>query len=117
MSPEAIDWHSDAQTDLWSCGITMYFMLGGYTPFRSDTADATHAAVRRGNFTFPPSEWGIISEAAKDLLRWLLTINKNQRCNAEQALSHVWIRQPPRTGDQLQRAVNNIRAKNAQRGP
>lgn len=112
MSPEALDFASDSKTDIWSCGVTMYNLLCGYTPFRAETVKGVEALVRRGNFTFPDSEWRIITSDAKDMLRWLLAMDPRNRCTAEEALGHRWIasrlvREPLlRTLDNFRRAKN-----------
>jgi calcium-dependent protein kinase len=48
MAPEVIDSHFDTQADMWSCGVSMYVLLCGYTPFRGDTEAAVFAMTRRG---------------------------------------------------------------------
>merc|ERR1719235_1358181 len=62
MSPQAIDGRYDLQTDIWSCGASMYELLSGQVAFRAETDAGIFAAVRRGNFTFPEADWRRVSE-------------------------------------------------------
>jgi calcium-dependent protein kinase len=117
ISPQAIDGCYDSKTDLWSCGVSMYCLLCGYLPFRAATETGVFAAVRRGNFSFAASEWYSVSDDAKALIRWLLKMNPRERCTAEQALDHNWMRLGalPSTGEPLYKAHTAFRARCAQR--
>jgi len=116
ISPEASSGRYDAQTDLWSCGVSMYVLLCGYTPFFGDTEAGVFAAVRRGNFSFASSEWSNITDNAKDLLRLLLKMNPRERCTAEEALNHLWLGQrAPGASGTLQKTVSNLRAKSVRK--
>lgn len=116
ISPQAIDSSYDTQTDLWSCGVSMYFLLCGYAPFRAETDSGIFKAVRRGNFSFSSDDWRHVSDSAKDLLRSLIKMNPHERTTADEALNHVWVRQrAPGTSQRLQKAVSNFYAKSVQR--
>lgn len=109
MSPQAIDGRFDIQTDLWSCGATLYELLCGHVPFRAGTEARVIEAVRRGNFTFAAADWRCVSDNAKNLIRALLKMNPCERPTAEQALEDEWVRHfAPGThaNEPLQRAVN-----------
>jgi calcium-dependent protein kinase len=118
MSPQAIDGRYDSQTDLWSCGVTMFMLLSGYAPFQSQTHIGVFAAVKRGNFNFLGQDWQNISDDAKQLIRALLKMSPQHRCTAEQALDDMWVRQRAPGGDgnsSLQKVINNFRAHSARR--
>jgi calcium-dependent protein kinase len=116
ISPQAIDSTYGTQTDVWSCGVSLYYLLCGFVPFRAESKEAVFAAVRRGNFSFSSSEWRMVSDGAKDLIRSMLKMKPSDRCTAEEALKHPWVRQrAPGANGVLQRAVSNFSAQSAQR--
>lgn len=118
ISPQAVDMRYDTQTDMWSCGASMYMLLCGYGPFQAQTDRGIFAAVKRGNFTFPASDWSSISDDAKDMIRMMLKMNPRDRYTAEAALNDVWIRQRAPGADanvSLRSAVRYFRTHSAQR--
>lgn len=116
ISPQAIDSCYDTQTDLWSCGASLYFLLCGFVPFRADSEAGVFAAVRRGNFSMQSSEWQNVSNNAKDLIRSMLKMNPRDRITAEEALNHVWVRQgAPGSNGLLQKALSSFSVQNVRR--
>lgn len=77
-----------AAADLWSCGVTIYAMLGGRLPF-GEAVDRICSGAPP-DFTGPP--WDKISDEAADLVRALLNPNAQERWTAQRALTHDWFR-------------------------
>ena len=82
--------------DMWSTGVIMYIMLCGYPPFFGDTDQEIYARITQGfkdleGGSFPPEDWNIVSDGAKDLIRKLLQPAPEDRPTAEQARKHNWI--------------------------
>jgi len=97
VAPQVLSGKYDHMSDIWSLGVITYVMLCGYPPFFGDTDAEVLAKVRSGAYTFNNSDWKGISEDAKDLIRVMLKMNPSDRCTAEQALGHDWIKkQAPR---------------------
>merc|ERR1712032_530456 len=57
--------------DMWSCGVIVYILLGGYPPF-------------------DPQYWDQVSDDAKDLIKKMLVVDPDKRLTASQALRHPW---------------------------
>lgn len=117
MAPEVIDSHFGTQADLWSCGVSMFLLLCGYTPFRGERESSLFAAIRRGNFNFAAKDWGGISQDAKDLIRALLKLNPRERISPQEALEHSWTRLEPYTAKSclLSGALRHFKSHSAQR--
>jgi calcium/calmodulin-dependent protein kinase I len=81
----------DTQCDLWSLGVIVYILLGGYSPFEEKSQDALFARIRAGDYTFHEEFWHSVSSNAKDLIRSLLTVDPRQRLTSDQALQHSWM--------------------------
>jgi serine/threonine protein kinase len=82
----------DQQCDLWSVGVVVYSLLGGYLPFNGE-ANELPALVCSGEFHFHEKYWADISNEAKYLITSLLVVNPMQRFTAQQALiKSKWLR-------------------------
>jgi calcium/calmodulin-dependent protein kinase I len=78
--------------DLWSFGVILYILLGGYPPFHDENQKRLFNKIRNGDFQFHPEYWGGVSEEAKNLIRGLLTVDMKQRLTVDQALAHPWLK-------------------------
>ena len=85
--------------DVWSIGVIVYIMLGGYPPFYSDNQTELFKLIKKGLYQFHPKYWEHISEDAKDLIRNMLVINPDHRPRsvppAAACASHVACNPPP----------------------
>ncbi|KAG5513239.1 hypothetical protein PMAC_001609 [Pneumocystis sp. 'macacae'] len=81
------------EIDLWSLGVIMYALLGGYNPF--DNGEATEKEimrkVQRGEFDFSGESWLHVSIEAKDFISGLLRKKPADRFTVDDALNHIWI--------------------------
>lgn len=113
MAPEVVDLfvgeanHYDKRCDLWSLGVIAYILLCGYPPFSGNCEkdcgwsrgencrtcqELLFESIQEGRFSFPESEWGEVSEEAKDLIKGLLVKEAPKRLSAEAVLNHPWIK-------------------------
>jgi calcium-dependent protein kinase len=93
LAPETLE-HSpayDVPCDMWSVGVVIFLMIGGYYPFRGDTEEKTLKNSRYGLFSFKNKYWGEISEDVKNLIKRMLTVDPDERITAEEALSSSWM--------------------------
>lgn len=81
----------DEQCDMWSLGVIVYILLGGYSPFEEQSQEVLFKKIRRGEYTFHEEFWGPVSHDAKDLIRKLLIVDPKKRLTASQALKHKWM--------------------------
>jgi calcium-dependent protein kinase len=79
-------------TDIWSCGVIMYLMLSGKTPFFSVKEEDILTKIKEGRFNYDLPVWGKISEEAKDLINKMLEYDPNNRISAGGSLDHPWFR-------------------------
>lgn len=81
----------DESADMWSVGVILYILLGGYPPFIDDNQRKLFRKIRRCEYEFHEEYWGHVSEAAKDLISDLLRVNTRDRLTAKEALQSNWI--------------------------
>mmetsp|Transcript_47427 Transcript_47427/g.70241 ORF Transcript_47427/g.70241 Transcript_47427/m.70241 type:complete len:125 (-) Transcript_47427:103-477(-) len=74
------------KVDMWSCGVLIYMLLGGYFPFNAWCERILFANICRAEYTFHPKTWNVISIEAQNLVSSLLTIDPRSRIDAGNAL-------------------------------
>jgi serine/threonine protein kinase len=76
----------DQQCDLWSVGVVIFCLLGGYLPFTAEPKKLP-ALVCSGEFVFHEKYWKDVSDDAKDFIQSLLVVNPAQRYTSQLALT------------------------------
>lgn len=77
--------------DIWSLGVTMFFLLTGFHPFDSHDQQELLKKIVRQEPDYDADEWKGRSKEAMDLVKKLLTKDKEKRIEIEQVLEHDWI--------------------------
>jgi len=47
--------------DMWSAGVVLFILLGGYPPFWNENEPALFEQIRRGQYSFDDPVWDVIS--------------------------------------------------------
>lgn len=89
--------------DMWSCGVIIFVVLGGYVPFpqagtypngEPDNREMFEK-IKGSDFDFDERWWKDVSAHAKDLIVKLLEVDTKKRLTAKQALRHPWFLDNP----------------------
>lgn len=118
VAPEILEGVAyDTQSDMWSLGVIIFIILGGYPPFIEQNQRELFRKIRRGQFEFHEEYWGSVSADAKDLISCLLTVQPSKRMTANQALEHRWMLQDDNVlaAQDLGTNLSELRKYNAKR--
>ena len=91
MAPEIISGKYNEKCDIWSCGVILYIMLSGNTPFDGKDEYEILEKIRKAKFSMNDYVWSKISDSAKHLVKRMLEIKPSNRISATEALKHPWI--------------------------
>ena len=74
--------------DIWSAGVTLYYMLAGVQPFKANKIEDLKEIILKG--VFEPIEE--VSKEANDLIKGMLELNPSKRFTVEDVLKHPWLK-------------------------
>jgi len=77
--------------DMWSCGVILYMLLGGYQPFHANDGQKLFRQILSADYEFTKKYWGPISVEAKQLITRMLAIDPKARITANDALNSSWM--------------------------
>lgn len=83
----------NTQADMWSVGCLIFMLIGGYPPFQDDTHRGLFRKIRGANFTFHKTYWNNVSLQSKQLITNLLTVDPDERLDANAALQYAWCKE------------------------
>ena len=87
-SPEKIKNNDMDLSDIWACGIIMYYLLSGLFPFSGGNVEEIKQKISLGKFFFDFDKFNGVSEDAKDLIKKCLKVDSSRRISIIGALSH-----------------------------
>ena len=73
--------------DIWSAGVTLYYMLGGVQPFKANNFTELKKVIKIGKY--PKLEK--VSDEVRDLIDGMLQIDPKKRITIPQILNHPWL--------------------------
>jgi serine/threonine protein kinase len=113
VAPEILEHRPayDIPCDMWSLGVIIYIVLGGYRPFRGEGEEVMRQ-IRYGEYKFHKRYWGHVSEDAKALIARMLTVDPEKRITATDALNSPWVTagQKDLDGNELSDNMQNLEA-------
>jgi serine/threonine protein kinase len=74
--------------DIWSAGVTLYYMLAGVQPFKANKIEDLKEIIIKGEFD-PVED---VSDEANDLINGMLRLDPKKRFTIEDVLKHPWLK-------------------------
>ena len=97
-APEQIEHLNDfdnqfkLESDMWSLGVIIYFLVSGMHPFRGFDSKDLFQKISSCDYDFDPEHlWQDISDECKNLIEGLLEPNVTKRLTPDKALKHPWL--------------------------
>jgi calcium/calmodulin-dependent protein kinase (CaM kinase) II/calcium/calmodulin-dependent protein kinase I len=81
-----------SKVDIWSCGVIIYMLLGGYPPFQGSNPKDLFRKIRAADYVFHDKYWTNVSVEAKQLIASMLRVDADVRVDASAALKSDWMR-------------------------
>lgn len=110
MAPEMICGYAyNKSIDVWSAGLIIFIMLGGYHPFQSESDTISKKMIRKGSLYFHPPYWKNKSTEAIDLIQNMVCVCPLQRMTANEALKSSWLHIDQKNNFQQSSSWNPLR--------
>ena len=92
IAPEVLKRSYNEKCDIWSCGVILFILLGGYPPFNGKKREELFDNIINKHVKFNQENWKNISNEAKDLIEKMLDKDFNNRPSAKEVLNHPWFK-------------------------
>ena len=79
--------YEGCQCDIWSAGVTLYYILSGTLPFRGGNIQELEKIIINGDY----EKISDVSDEANDIIKGMLKIDPKKRLTIEEILKHPWL--------------------------
>jgi serine/threonine protein kinase len=83
--------------DMWSVGVCLFMLLGGYPPFQDAEHRGLFRKIRAADYVFHETYWEHVSIEAKQVVSNLLVVNPEHRMTAVEGINSNWLQMKDET--------------------
>lgn len=91
MPPELLTDHYNEKIDIWSCGVLLYVLVFGKSPYFSTSDQELMNEITYNQLTSNREELQILQKDLLSLFEGLLNLDPDKRFSANEALMHHWL--------------------------
>jgi len=117
LAPEVLKGDYDEKVDCWSIGVIAFMLLSGTPPFAGSKNSEILQAVAAGIPSWDATRWDTVSSQAREFVKSMLTVDREKRPSALEALRHPWLEsaaaaavEQRRSAPVLKEVVDNLQA-------
>lgn len=105
--------HYGVKCDMWSVGVILYSLIGGYPPFYAEDGDQDELfrKISAGDWEFHEDWWGHVSQEAKDMIASVLVVDPVRRASADDVMKSKWMNKSSLTHQQSSLKLNQTRLR------
>lgn len=112
VAPEVLSGNYTKKCDIWSLGVILFILVGGYPPFLGNDNADTNMKIKKMKYKFKEDNFKDASEEVIDLIKHCL-VKEEERFDIEQVLEHKWIKKekkfPNNTENIYDKLESNLR--------
>jgi calcium/calmodulin-dependent protein kinase I len=79
------------ECDIFSSGVILFTLLGGYPPFFSEDEDEVLAKALKSDYSFDPEFWSMVTPGAKEFVASMMVLSQDDRPPAPRCLKSEWL--------------------------
>lgn len=103
VAPEVLNKNYTKKCDIWSFGVILFLIVGGYPPFLGKNNADTNMKILGMKYKYKEDAFKNASDDVKDLINHCL-VKEDERYTIDQVLEHRWINKEKK----IPKNVNNI---------
>jgi calcium-dependent protein kinase len=112
VAPEVLSGNYTKKCDIWSLGVILFILVGGYPPFLGNDNADTNMKIKKMKYKFKEDNFKDASDEVIDLIKHCL-VKEEERFDIEQVLEHKWIKKekkfPNNTENIYDKLESNLR--------
>lgn len=92
IAPEVFTGNYNEKVDIWSCGVLLYILMTGNSPYNAPNSEALKRQVEKFPLNCKKKDIQALGSEFVEFLDGFLKVNPKERFSAQEALKHPWLK-------------------------